>query len=261
MTHVSRPGLEFLGYPPAYPYRVEPAAFMGTTMLPYLQDSRFQEPSAVARAVNVADRIAAGETPEEQELFWALQTLAWKSESTGDPEWKSRFTVVMDCIGRQYVYLVYFVSNRVRDRFRFLDIQDVVSSLSEKFAKVVMAFDPLSGFRFSTYYTNCAFKEGSREARKAFSRKMGVIEYSEIVEPHAIAYHGRPAFCEEDVEHLRAVMQRNSANLTKREQMVLYCRHYRGMTLMCTGEVVEVTKERVRQIEREALAKLRTVLQ
>lgn len=161
-----------------------------------------------------------------------------------------------------------------RTRLTGVDFAELISEGNMALLRSVDKFDCDRGFKFSTYGCRAILKSFSRVAMKA-ARYRGrfptefdpALERSDYLE-----------FTRDNVEldcaaELRDIMIKNSADLNDIEQIVIRARfalnalypdaeqHRPPMTLQQVGQIIGVTKERVRQIQNKALDKLKTALE
>lgn len=229
-------------------------------MTHYLRDRRLHTPSAVSHSRATFDRIASGEHVEDGDLFRALQAAAWKAAITKAPEWVRIRQKFVDLIGERHERLVTFASRRICCRWPYLDLEDIVSAIATRFAPVILAFNPLAGTRFSTYAVNCFMREGYREARKVAERQKNVVAHTETAQVFAVSVARAPTYGAEDIDHLRHVLAANTAELSETERMVVFGRFFDQRKLYQVGETIGLSKERVRQLEKQAIKKLRAVM-
>ena len=144
------------------------------------------------------------------------------------------------------------------------DFQEVVSDGNMSLMRAVEKFDYARGFKFSTYATWAVVKNYARtipESHYHFRRY--VTGQDELLES-ATAAQADPA-AESDTGQVRQMLAESMKELTPRERDVVTC-HYglfgavQPHTLEEIGKRFGVTKERVRQIERHAIDKIRKVI-
>ncbi len=157
-----------------------------------------------------------------------------------------------------------------RSRLTGVDFAELISEGQLALLRSVGKFDCSRGFKFSTYACRAILTSISRAvALMARHRARYPTEYDPDLQKGDLIELRREeieAFC---MQELRGILAENSADLTVAERRILSERYgMRGgrknpadsKTLRQVAEVFGVTKERVRQIQNKALAKLREVL-
>jgi RNA polymerase primary sigma factor len=140
---------------------------------------------------------------------------------------------------------------------------EVVSDGNLSLMRAVEKFDYARGFKFSTYASWAIMRNYARSIPEQMYQAAKLVTGSD----EALAFAAAPDTASRDtvVEGARHLIQKGLNLLTARERDIVV-RHYgldeRGepMTLDQIGGMFGVTKERVRQIERKAIAKLREAL-
>lgn len=135
-------------------------------------------------------------------------------------------------------------------------------------------FDCGRGFRFSTYACRAILKSFSRVViRTSRYRCRFPTEFDPTLERSDHQDRNRDGVELDCIAELKEILQGNRAELTEIERRVLTARFAldnptddrgqppRPLTLEQVGFLIGVTKERVRQIQNKALAKLRTALE
>lgn len=184
-------------------------------------------------------------------------------------QWEREVLKARSEIVRLNVPLVLAMAKRTR--ITGADYSDLISEGSLALMRSVDKFDWARGFKFSTYACRSILKAFSRVATRT-SRYRGHFptEFDPTLEKTDIAETRRKDVADTFVEDLRLIMGRNLAKLTDVEEKVIRARFAldgdgpeepRSQTLEQVGELIGVTKERVRQIQNKALAKLREVLE
>ena len=158
-----------------------------------------------------------------------------------------------------------------RSRLTGVDFTELISEGQLALMRSADKFDCSRGFKFSTYACRAILTSISRAvALMARHRAHYPTEYDPELQRGDMIESRRAEIEGTCMQDLQAILAENSAELTVTEQKVL-CERF-GMkgfrrrsdrdtkTLRQVAEVFGVTKERVRQIQNKALAKLRTVL-
>lgn len=157
-----------------------------------------------------------------------------------------------------------------RTRLSGLDFNELISEGNLALLRSVEKFDCSRGFKFSTYACRAILKSFSRVAMRT-SRYRGRFptEFDPTLEKSDYADQKRHDVEADCVDEIRDILVHNRALLNNVEQTVI-CERFalnsdivpaRGKTLEEVGELIGVTKERVRQIQNKALAKIRAILE
>lgn len=160
-----------------------------------------------------------------------------------------------------------------RTRITGVDYAELISEGNLALLRSVDKFDCSRGYKFSTYACRAILKSFSRVATRT-SRYRGYFptEFDPTLEKGNLATHRRATAEDEWVDELKHILAGNSANLNEIERTVIKARFAidaqpdpgeptRAKTLEQVGEMIGVTKERVRQIQNKALEKLRVALE
>jgi len=184
--------------------------------------------------------------------------------------WEHRVLDTRSEIVRTNVPLVLAMAKRTR--ITGVDPADLISEGNLALLRSVDKFDCARGFKFSTYACRAILKSFSRVATRA-SRYRGYFptEFDPSLEKSKHMELKRESVENDCVDELKSILGRNLANLNNVEQTVIRARFAldettqaddgRAKTLEQVGEMIGVTKERVRQIQNKALGKLRNVLE
>jgi RNA polymerase primary sigma factor len=129
-------------------------------------------------------------------------------------------------------------------------------------------FNVDKGFKFSTYACRAILKGFSRTAQK-HTRYRGrfPVEFEPEMEKSDWQDRRRDVVEDECIDELKTIVNRNLAELSNVEQTVLRRRfnwedkQESPLTLEEVGKIIGVTKERVRQIQNKALAKIKQVME
>ncbi|MBU0617674.1 MAG: sigma-70 family RNA polymerase sigma factor [Planctomycetes bacterium] len=158
-----------------------------------------------------------------------------------------------------------------RSRLTGVDFAELISEGQLALLRSVGKFDCSRGFKFSTYACRAILTSISRAvALMARHRARFPTEYDPGLQKADFVESRREEIEANCAQELQAILAGNLADLTVTEQRILSERFgMRGpgrntardsKTLRQVAEVFGVTKERVRQIQNRALAKLREVL-
>jgi RNA polymerase primary sigma factor len=181
-------------------------------------------------------------------------------------DWHNKFEHVREYLVRTNLALVLAMARRFR--VGEMDFADVVSEGNMALLRAVDKFDVDRGFKFSTYACRAILKAFSRGAIKASRRRTRFpLEFEPGREKSDWLDRRRDSTEEFYIEELQAIVDRNLADLSSIEQKVIVHRFNwkqaseSPLTLDAVGKIIGVTKERVRQIQNKALAKIRTVME
>jgi len=181
-------------------------------------------------------------------------------------EWHRKFEHFREYLVRTNLALVLAMAKRTR--LGDLDFAEVVSEGNMALLRAVDKFNVDRGFKFSTYACRAILKAFSRTSLKASKYKTRFpVEFEPEYEKSDWADRRRDAVEEDCVDELKQIVDRNLAELSEVEQTVIRRRFNwqqeedSAMTLEEVGQIIGVTKERVRQIQNKALTKIRTVME
>jgi len=217
---------------------------------------------------------AAQETLLFQRLNYARMRLAHSvrllAQDGPDPErlrellaWGRRAVDLRDLLARLSLSLVPAMAKQ--SRFQHLDFSELASEGNCALLRAIMTFDCSRGYRFSTYACRAILKSFARVIlRTARYRNHFPVEFN----PDQERGHSTEDKREDEyvgcMHELRIMLAENRARLTEVEQTVIRERFALDSdppsgpkTLDEIGEMIGVTKERVRQIQNKALRKLR----
>lgn len=152
-------------------------------------------------------------------------------------------------------------------RINGVDFGDVVCEGNMALLRAVDGFDCSRGFKFSTYACRAILKSFARLAGKNNKYRMRFpAEFDPEREKSDWSETQRQENAEYCTEELVKILRTNSVCLSEVELAVIKGRFAFGpdakrKTLMQMGEVLGLTKERVRQIQKKAVHKLREALE
>jgi RNA polymerase sigma factor (sigma-70 family) len=182
--------------------------------------------------------------------------------------WHKRALEARSQIVQANVPLVLAMAKRTR--LAGVDFADLISEGNMALLRSVDKFDCARGFKFSTYACRAIIKSFSRVAmRTSRYRCHFPTEFDPMLEKSDFIERRRETTENDCASELRAIVDQNVAGLSEVEQAVIRLRFAldgsdpqpAAKTLEQVGEIIGVTKERVRQIQNKALAKLRTALE
>lgn len=157
-----------------------------------------------------------------------------------------------------------------RTRLNGLDFNEMISEGNFALLRAVDKFDCSRGYKFSTYACRAILKSFSRVAlRTSRYRVRFPTEFDPELEKSDFSERQRDGVEMECLHEIREILARNRAELNDIERKVLSERFSldapqataKPKTLEQVGELIGVTKERVRQIQNKALAKIRAALE
>ena len=144
---------------------------------------------------------------------------------------------------------------------------DKVSEGNMALLRAVDGFDCSRGFKFSTYACRAIMKSFARLASKTSRRRQRFpTEFDPAYEKSDWLETRREETAEYCTEELVRILRSNSAELSAVELMVIKGRFAFSdgktrKTLVEMGQILGLTKERVRQIQKKAVGKLREALE
>lgn len=159
-----------------------------------------------------------------------------------------------------------------RTRLNNIDFNELVSEGNMALLRSVEKFDCGRGFKFSTYSCRAILKSFSRVAMRA-SRYRGKFpaEFDPAMERSDFVERQRDGLVADCVDELKEILLGNLADLSAVERTVISERFALAETAMLgptmpktleqVGHIIGVTKERVRQIQNNALKKMRLALE
>ncbi len=171
-----------------------------------------------------------------------------------------------------------------RMRLNDFDFADLISEGNLALLRAIDKFDVARGFKFSTYACRAIIKAFSRFAtRRGRQRQYFPVEFDPELEKSDQVERKNQQAELESVEELRQIIRTNAADLSPMEQQILAQRfavimpavsdspqgtsafftghEARALTLNQVGDLIGLTKERVRQIQNKAMEKLRLALE
>ncbi len=178
--------------------------------------------------------------------------------------WVQRYNLIRTRVIEANLGLVYDMIGRTR--FEALDRDELTSEGMMALLRAADTFDPWRGFRFSTYACNAIIRAFSRAALMDSKRR------SKVAGPYDVEFERSDALETSRTdqqalftERLGQILDLDNADLTDVEKNVLARRFpfdddKPRLTLEDIGRRMRVSKERVRQIQLSAIAKLRRAI-
>lgn len=181
--------------------------------------------------------------------------------------WAHRAMDTREQLSRSNLPLVLAMAKRTR--LNGLDFNELISEGNYALLRSVDKFDCSRGFKFSTYACRAILKSFSRVAMRT-SRYRGQFptEFDPLMEKSDFVDRKRDDLEGQCVDEIRDILFHNRAELNEVERIVIRERFAldsptlpaKPKTLEQVGEMIGVTKERVRQIQNKALQKIRMLL-
>jgi RNA polymerase sigma factor (sigma-70 family) len=182
-------------------------------------------------------------------------------------KWHRLSAKLRDQIAQSNLALVLAMAKRVRHSD--MDFADLISEGNMALLRAIDKFNVARGFKFSTYACRAILKAFSRSGMKQSQyRQLFPTDFDPALERSDFQkrkIEGHEGDCAEEVARIVAS---NRAGLTDVEQSVINHRFALNrnestipLTLEQVGQIVGLTKERVRQIQNKALDKIRATLE
>jgi RNA polymerase primary sigma factor len=180
--------------------------------------------------------------------------------------WFERMEHLREYLVRTNLALVLAMAKRTR--LGDVDFAEILSEGNMALLRAIEKFNVDRGFKFSTYACRAILKAFSRTAQKhSRYRTRFPVEFDPDYEKSDYVDRKRDNVEDDLVNELKSIVDRNLAELSDVEQTVLRNRFNwqqerpAALTLEEVGEIIGVTKERVRQIQNKALAKIRRIME
>jgi RNA polymerase sigma factor (sigma-70 family) len=181
--------------------------------------------------------------------------------------WHRRADRIREQIAETNLALVLAMAKRTR--MSEVDFADLVSEGNMALLRAVDKFDAGRGYKFSTYACRAILKAFSRQGMKLSKyRQRFPTDFDPKLEKSNFLETKRASFEKDAAEEVRNIVMDNRADLTEVERTVIEHRFglesssaEKPMTLEQVGQIIGVTKERVRQIQNKAMEKIRLELE
>ncbi|MEL6739732.1 MAG: sigma-70 family RNA polymerase sigma factor [Planctomycetota bacterium] len=207
--------------------------------------------------------------------IWKLQQEIWaRDDRKPAPDqaetilrWHRRADRIREQIAETNLALVLAMAKRTR--MSEVDFADLVSEGNMALLRAVDKFDAGRGFKFSTYACRAILKAFSRQGMKLSKyRQRFPTDFDPKLEKSNYLETKRADFERDAADEVRRIVLDNRADLTDVERTVIEHRfglesgtYEKPMTLEQVGQIIGVTKERVRQIQNKAMEKIRRELE
>ena len=181
--------------------------------------------------------------------------------------WHCKADRIREQIAETNLALVLAMAKRTR--MSEVDFADLVSEGNMALLRAVDKFDAGRGYKFSTYACRAILKAFSRQGMKLSKyRQRFPTDFDPKLEKSNYLETKRATFEKDAAEEVREIVLNNRADLTDVERTVIEHRFglesdtgEKPMTLEQVGQIIGVTKERVRQIQNKAMEKIRLELE
>ena len=207
--------------------------------------------------------------------IWKHQQAIWNTPArkpTGEQaeeilRWYRKGDLIRQQIANTNLALVLAMAKRTR--MSEVDFADLVSEGNMALLRAVDKFDAGRGYKFSTYACRAILKAFSRQGMKLSKyRQRFPTDFDPKLERSNYLETKRSTFEKDAAEEVKRIVMDNRAALTDVERTVIEHRFGlesgaddKPMTLEQVGQIIGVTKERVRQIQNKAMEKIRLELE
>jgi RNA polymerase primary sigma factor len=207
--------------------------------------------------------------------IYKIQTEAWdtpsKQPTAEQAEEILKWYRIADRIREQIAEtnLALVLAMAKRTRMSEVDFADLVSEGNMALLRAVDKFDAGRGYKFSTYACRAILKAFSRQGMKLSKyRQRFPTDFDPKLERSNFLETKRSTFERDAADEVKRIVLDNRADLTDVERTVIEHRFgleaaegEKPMTLEQVGQIIGVTKERVRQIQNKAMEKIRIQLE
>jgi RNA polymerase sigma factor (sigma-70 family) len=188
-------------------------------------------------------------------------------QATDILRWYRRADIIREQIAETNLALVLAMAKRTR--MSEVDFADLVSEGNMALLRAVDKFDAGRGYKFSTYACRAILKAFSRQGMKLSKyRQRFPTDFDPKLERSNFLETKRNTFERDAADEVKRIVMDNRADLTDVERTVIEHRfglesgeQEKPMTLEQVGQIIGVTKERVRQIQNKAMEKIRLTLE
>jgi RNA polymerase primary sigma factor len=253
------------------------------TSIVYMPNNDFLRPSLMAQIVEQKIPITSGDRldrEQERILFLQLNYFRYKREmirrsflcKRNRPKDKVLELITYDVKQKEIkdrlvisnMGLAIAMAHRIH--LTGLDYEDLVSEGNIALLQAVDRFDCSYGFRFSTYACRAILRRMSRMAKKQYQfQGLSWVSWEPSIEKDTYLEERRLRNLNDETQIVSEIVRDNKAGLTEAESSVLQKRFSLGkkrfepLTLKAIGQELNLSKERIRQIQKAALNKVRQV--
>jgi len=189
-------------------------------------------------------------------------------------DWYARADLLRTQIANTNLALVLAMAKRVR--IHPGDFADLISEGNMALLRAADKFDVSRGFKFSTYACRAILKAFSRQGIKMTKhRQMFPVDFDPKFERSNHQSEKNAEHEDDCADEVGRIVNENLADLSDMERKVVAARfnvgpdaaerraagNLRPLTLDQVGKMIGVTKERVRQIQNQAMEKIRQTLE
>ncbi|MHC4994380.1 MAG: sigma-70 family RNA polymerase sigma factor [Planctomycetota bacterium] len=183
-------------------------------------------------------------------------------------KWYDLSCTLRDQIAQSNLALVLAMAKRVRHSE--MDFAELISEGNMALLRSIDKFNVSRGFKFSTYACRSILKAFSRSGMKHSQyRQLFPTDFDPALERSDFSRRKNDTHEDDCAEEAGRIVRTNEAELTEVEQQVIQYRFAldsedrdaKQLTLEQVGQIVGLTKERVRQIQNKALEKIRNSLE
>ena len=162
------------------------------------------------------------------------------------------------------------ISTVMKVQSPLLSHHDKVSEGNMALVRAIDAFNPDRGIKFSTYACNViarALTTMKKRTQARIYKRIRTVEYTPECEYNNWIDQTRNEEEQEYINQLRTIINENLAELSNVEIGIIKkrfnweCKLSKPLTLDEVGEIIGLSKERVRQIQVHAIDKIRTMMQ
>jgi RNA polymerase sigma factor (sigma-70 family) len=249
----------------------------------FIPNDQFRRPKAMSAIMEQHVDVIPGQSlkaDEEKSLFLQLNYTRYKAcqirrQLLSQSPWTKKTVLeLLDWNKRQLharsqivtanMGLVLAMAKKVD--FPGVEFTDLISEGSMALLRAADKFDFDRGFKFSTYACRAIFKGFSRTAKQNYRyRRRFPAQWDIALEKDDHLDLLRAEDHSNGIDEVRTIFQDNIADLSRVEQSVIEMRFSlkpkqdKPLTLKQVGDKLGLTKERIRQIQNKALAKMRIV--